>query len=174
LLVGLRLAASLPGDVRAGWLFDVHQPSRAHARQALERMMVALGVLPPVLLSAPVYWWLWGGTVAIVHSAIGLALGGALVQRLIWDCDSIACGQRWAPARGNLGRRWPLYLGVFLLVAVGVPRLELLLFQNLHAAAGFVLLLLILVFAARYASAKHVIVPSYDDVDPVAGVLRLN
>jgi hypothetical protein len=28
-------------------------------------------------------------------------------------------------------------------------------------------------FAARHASAAHAILPRYDDVDPVAGVLRL-
>ena len=59
LLGGLRIASALPGDPRAAWLFEVHNLSRKNARQALERMMLALGVLPPVFLSAPLYWQLW-------------------------------------------------------------------------------------------------------------------
>ena len=35
--VGLSIAASLPGDVRSGWLFELKEPSRTHARRALER-----------------------------------------------------------------------------------------------------------------------------------------
>ena len=47
LLGGLRIASALPGDPRAAWLFDVHELSRKNARQALERMMLALGVSRP-------------------------------------------------------------------------------------------------------------------------------
>ena len=53
LVVGLRIASALPSDVRAAWLFEVHHLSRKHARQALERTMLLLGVALPVLVSAP-------------------------------------------------------------------------------------------------------------------------
>jgi hypothetical protein len=174
LLVGLRIASSLPADVRAAWLFEVHSPSRASARQALERMMFALGVLPPVALSAPLYWWLWGRSVAVTHSLISMGLGVLLIELLIWRCEGMPCGQRWNPARLDLGRRWPLHLLVFLVVAAVIPGLELLLFRNPYWAASFVAVLMVAAAAVRYASAKHRIMPSYDDVDPVAGVLRLN
>ena len=74
----------------------------------------------------------------------------------------------------DFGPRWPLQLVVFLIVVVVIPRLELLLFRNIYASGFFNASLLILAVCVRYASAKHQIVPAYEDVDPVAGVLRLN
>lgn len=174
LVVGLRIASSLPGDVRAGWLFEVQSPTRAQSRRALERLLFVLGVLPPVALSAPAYWWLWGADVALAHTAVSLALGVALVELLIWHCDGMPCGQRWNPARLDFGRRWPIGLGLFLIVTAGVPRLELLLFRNAYFTAIFVALLVALAGVSRYASARHQIVPIYEETDPVAGVLRLN
>ena len=174
LIVGLRIASSLPADVRAGWLFEVHSPSRVHARQGLERMMFLLGVLPVIALSAPVYWWLWGRDVALIHTAISGSLGVTLIELLIWRCEGMPCGQRWNPARLDLGRRWPFHALLFLIVAIVIPRLELLLFRSIIAAVCFAAGLAVSALAVRYASGKHEIVPAYEDVDPVAGVLRLN
>ena len=63
---------------------------------------------------------------------------------------------------------------MFLIVAAVIPRVERFLFTNWYWTAGFVIVLIAAAAAARYASARHQIVPSYEDVDPVAGVLRLN
>ena len=174
LLVGLRIASALPADVRAAWLFEVQSPSRARARQGLERMMFLLGVLLPIAASAPLYWWLWGREVALMHAVISMAVGVLLIELLIWRCEGMPCGQRWNPARLDLGRRWPFHLLLFLMVAAGIPRLELVLFRNMSWTAWFAAALIVTAGAVRYASARHQIVPSYDDVDPVAGVLRLN
>lgn len=127
-----------------------------------------------MLLSAPIYWDLWGGAVAITHALVMVALGIALIELLIWHCDAMPCGQRWTPARMDFGRRWPLHLAIFLFVVAGIPKLELVLFRNAYAAAFFIAGLLIAALCVRYVSAKHEIVPVYEDVDPVAGVLRLN
>jgi hypothetical protein len=174
LTAGLRIAASLPSDVRAAWLFEVHDLSRRHARQALERTMLLLGVVPAVAMSVPIYWGLWGAPVAISHALVMVALGVALVELLIWHCDGMPCGQRWTPARMDFGRRWPLHFAVFLIVVAVIPRLELVLFRKPYAFAFFNAFLLVLAVSVRYASARHQIVPVYEDVDPVAGVLRLN
>ena len=174
LLVGLRIASVLPADPRAGWLFEVHDISRKDARQALERMMLALGVVLPIAISAPVYWQLWGATVAATHAVVMAALGVATLELLIWHHIGMPCGQPWTPARMGFGRRWPLHAGLFLLVVIVVPRLEVLLFRNPIGTALFVASLIVLALAARLASARHQIVPVYEEVDPVAGVLRIN
>ena len=173
LLAGFRIAASLPGDVRAGWLFDLKEPSRAQARQAMERVMILLAVVPPALLSAGVYWSLWGRDVALIHAAVSLVVGTTIVELLIWERDRIPCGHRWNPGSANLGYRLPIYLGVFLVVTVWIPRLEVFVLSNAYAAA-FISLLIAVAAAVRYASASHVIVPAEDTVDAVAGVLRLD
>lgn len=174
LLGGLRIASALPGDPRAAWLFEVHDISRKSARQALERMMLLLGVLPPITVSTPVYWAFWGGTIAATHAIVMGALGIATTELLIWHCNGMPCGQQWTPARMGFGRRWPLYFGVFLLMVAVVPRLEALFFHHRWLTAFFVAFLVLLALAVRYASARHEIVPVYEDVDPVAGVLRIN
>jgi len=174
LLAGLRIASSLPADVRAAWIFDVHNLTRIHARQAVERTMFLLGVLPALLPSAPVYWWFWGTTVAVTHALVMSGVGVVLIELLIWHCDSMPCGQRWTPARGDFGRRWPLHVAIFLVVVTALPRVELLLFGNVLTAAGFVACVVVLAVGVRYASATHQIVPVHEAVDPVAGVLGLS
>jgi hypothetical protein len=174
LLVGLRVASSLPADVRAGWVFDVHDISRRAARQALERVMVLVGVLPPVLVSAPFYWRLWGSEVALLHALLMVALGVAVVQLLIWHCNAMPCGGQWVPARLDFGRRWPLHVAFFLIAVSVIPRLEVRLFRSAWGMSMFVTALLITAFAVRFASSRHVIAPMYEEIDPVAGVLRIN
>lgn len=174
LLAGLRVASVLPGDPRASWLFEVHDLSRADARQAVERMMLVLGVLPPILLSVPLYWQLWGATAALTHAAVMAALGVATTEFLIWHCSGMPCGRQWTPARMGFGRRWPLHLAFFLLLVGFVPRLEVLMMRNPFGAAIFIAFLVMLALGARLASARHEIVPVYEEVDPVAGVLRIN
>ena len=174
LLAGLRVASVLPGDPRASWLFEVHDLSRADARQALERMLLALGVLPPILVSVPWYWQLWGPTAALVHAAVMAALGVATTELLLWHCSGMPCGSQWTPARMGFGRRWPLHLGFFLLLVGFVPHLEVLMMRSLSGAALFIAFLAILAFGVRLASAQHEIGPIYEEVDPVAGVLRIN
>jgi len=174
LLAGVRMASVLPGDPRAAWVFEVHDLSRVHARQALERMMLLLGVVAPVLLSAPIYWYLWDARIAFTHAVVMLALGIATTELLIWHSSGMPCGQQWTPARMGFGRRWPVQAGIFLLVVRGVPELEVLLYASPIGAAIFVGILVGLAGLARYASARHEIVPIYEEVDPVAGVLRIN
>src|SRR6185295_17334080 len=74
-LVGLRMAAALPADIKASWLFDAQAPSRRHIHAAIERVMFTVGVLPVAVTGTPVYWWLLkqrpaltrpGDTVALV------------------------------------------------------------------------------------------------------------
>ena len=173
LLVGLRVASTLPADPRAGWLFEVHDISRVQARRAVERMLLVLGVLPPLLLSAPVYWYLWGGRVALVHATVMAALGVAVTELLIWHCTGMPCGQPLVPARMGFGRRWPLHAALFLIAVTGIPILEVLLFRSPIGTAIFVANLAAIAIVARIASAGHQVVASYEEVDPVAGVLRI-
>lgn len=174
LLVGLRVSSVLPGDPRAAWLFEVHDISRRHARQALERTMFVLGVALPIAVSTFVYWRLWGPAIATVHAMVLAALGIATLELLIWHCNGMPCGQPWTPARMGFGRRWPLHAALFLLVVIVVPRLELLLFRSRLGTIVFIAVLVATAAAVRFASARHQIVPIYEEVDPVAGVLRIN
>jgi hypothetical protein len=174
LVLGLGIAASLPGDIRAAWLFEMVEPTRLRARQALERTILLIGVLPPTLLAVPVFWTLWGARVALVHAILSVAVGLALVEMLIWNLHGVPCARRWNLSGASLGYRIPVYAAAFFLVVIGVPRLEVLLLGDGTASVILALAALTLAALARRVSAAHEVLPSYDDVDPVAGVLRLN
>ncbi len=174
LVAGMRLAASLPGDVRSVWLFGLAEPSRAQARRALERVMFLLGVVPPVALSLPAYWLAWGDRVALFHGAVLLALGVIVVEVLIWNCDGMPCGEPWRVAAANLGFRWPAYVTAFFVVTIAIPRLEVLVVQDGTLAASFVTVLAAVAVATRHASSTHLIVRGGDTHDPVDGILRLS
>ena len=80
LVAGARIALSLPADHRAAWLFEASPPDRGHARAAMERTLLALVVLPITLVSAPLYWILWGET-RDLHPLAGVALDRAAARR---------------------------------------------------------------------------------------------
>jgi len=123
-LVGLRLAASLPSDLPAAWVFEVHAPSREDIRQALERTMFAMGVVPVALLSATVYGYLWGWQPALLHAGCALAIGAALTEAVLWRFDAMPCATPWEPPSGHLRKWWPAYLFGFAAITRGLPVME--------------------------------------------------
>jgi hypothetical protein len=173
ILVGLRTAAALPADVKAGWLFEAHAPSKCQIHAALERTMFVVGVLPVAVAFAPVYWWLWGERVAGIHMLISLVTGLLVIECLLWRFDGMPSARLWDPEHLKLGKRWWLYVAVFMVFTAGIPYLERLL---VGSAPGSSLLILHIAAAAllvRFLSLRHP-APVVDDVDAVTGgVLNL-
>jgi hypothetical protein len=124
-LAGLRVVAALPGDVRANWIFTAIQPSAAHTKAGTWRVMLVLGVLPPVLIWLAIASVLWGFPIAITHATLSASVGVLTVEVLLMRADGPPCGKVWRPERARLRKRWPLYLLAFLVVTQGVPRLSL-------------------------------------------------
>ena len=173
LLVGLRTAAALPADVKAGWVFDLHTPARRQTHAALERTMFAVGVLPVAILCAPVYWRLWGPNIAAAHTLLSLATGGVLIEMLLWRFEGMPCARFWDPERLKLGRRWWLYLAGFLIVTAGIPWLEQRLFNTTAGTAVLILGLVSVAALVRLVSLRQAPRP-VDEVDAVTGgVLNL-
>ncbi len=183
LLVGLRIAAALPADVKASWLFDAQAPSRRQTHGALERVMFALGVLPVVAIGAPVYAWVLnlkpavpGESVALtvaMQALVTLAAGAWLVQALLWRFEGIPCARLWEPERLNLGKRWGLYVAGFLLFTSGVPAMHRL---SAYVPGDGAWLALVLAAAAAATRSWSLRQPPrlVDDVDAVTGgVLNL-
>jgi predicted permease len=124
-LTGLRVAASLPSDLRAAWMFDVTPPSLARVRLAMTRTLFAIGVLPVLGVFAVLYWRLWGTEVAVVHTCVALAVGVLLIQALLWRFEGMPCSQPWSPERANLRQWWPAYVAGFSFFTFVIPSLEL-------------------------------------------------
>ena len=136
LLAGLRVARLVAvGRPRPSWLFEVHDLSRRHAGRRWNARCSCWAWFRRSSCRRRSTGSLWGGWIALTHTIVMLALGVALVELLIWHCNGMPCGQRWTPARMDFGRRWPLHFALFLIVAVLIPRVELLLFRSVYATS---------------------------------------
>lgn len=153
-LVGLRTAAALPADLNARWLFQLQRPGRRHLHAALERTMFVLGVLPAVCAGVATAGPLWGVRVAALHGLLLIAVGALLIQMLLWLNDAMPCAQPWEPERLDLGRRWLLYLAIFLVFTAGIAALERALLASTLASASFVLAIAAAAAAVRYVSLR--------------------
>jgi hypothetical protein len=117
LLVGLRVAAAVPSDLRAGWIFEAAVLPRKRLRSGMRRVMLVVGVLPVVAIGSGVYWRLWGVDLAIKHGLLCLAAGLLLVELFLRKADGMPCDQPWRPERANLKSWWPAYFLGFILFA---------------------------------------------------------
>jgi predicted permease len=162
--IGLRVAAALPADVRASWIFDADPISWRAARLGLERVLVALGVVPVVVASTLVSWRVWGGATAITHAGFLASVGLLLVQILLWRMRGVPCASPWTPRPGRLRACWPLYLAALILVTSMLPAEERLLLS--HPAPAF--LLIVLYSAGAWLLRRSAIRrgPAVDDLAP--------
>lgn len=72
------------------------------------------------------------------------------------------CSRAWNPESLNLGRRWFIYLAVFIIVTSKVPEIELLMFGHPLACAFFFALVLVTAWLIRCASARYIEPPADD------------
>jgi hypothetical protein len=155
LVCGLRIAASVPADPGAGWLFEAAPPLQRHARAAVERTMIAFCVVPVALAFAPLYRNLWGLGVALSHTAVSIAMGVLLVEVALWRFHGVPCVQPWDPQAANLGRRWWAYLVGFLMFTVGVSSWELGLFGDTAQIVTFVTAIVLTAWVVRVLSLRR-------------------
>jgi hypothetical protein len=175
LLVGLRIAVSLPADPKAAWMFDVAGPTRRQSRGAIERIMIVVGVLPVVGLFGLVYAYLWGRGIAIVHGVVATSVGALLIQGLLWRFEGMPCARRWNPESTNWRNRWFLYVGGFMILTGGVAQVESLLFEEPGAAVLFVGPLLVAAWIIRHVALRQEAFPHVDvDAPDVGNVLSLS
>jgi hypothetical protein len=168
MLVGLRVAASLPADLSPAWIFAMSPPPRRQVRVGLRRTMVALGVMPFVLVASPFYWRWWGRTVAVTHACLCMALGLCLIEALLHGVQAMPCGSPWRPEQANLKKWWPAYMFGFMAFTGGVPSIEMRWFGDSWANAWLIVTLVALALGLRAAAFFTNPLPP-DDPDMLAG-----
>jgi hypothetical protein len=119
-LAALRVAFSLPADLKAAWIFDVRRPGPAAIRAVVERLMLLLGVVP-FAIGAGALVSHWDFATAATHALITAALGWLVTEILMGPAGTIPGSQPWRPERAKLRARWPLYLIGFIWVDQGFP-----------------------------------------------------
>jgi hypothetical protein len=176
LLVALRIAAALPGDLRAAWIFDAAPPALKPVRTGIRRVLLSIGVAPVVVLFTPMFWWIWGWRTAIELALIAFAAGWLVTECLLASLDAMPCATPWRPERANLRTRWFVYLFAFIFIAgtawFSLPSWEM---GFAGTPAGFAILLTALAGSAmwvRRRAARQPIVPPDDELR--FGIVQLN
>lgn len=174
LAAGLRFAAVLPGDLRAGWIFEVMDSDRWRARAGLWRVMFLIAVMPAQLAFVPVAWHAWGWWFAVNNLATGLTIGALLIEGLLWRTLALPCAEAWRPRTGHLRMWWPAYFLAFLIITNLIPALAMLAVGRpltLFVALGVIVLgTMSLHFARRYRT----VVEDNESDAPKLEVLSLN
>jgi hypothetical protein len=97
----VRLALSVPIDLRANWVFRMtdDDATRADALAAGVRMALVLGVALPIALAAPLQWWLLGSRTVLLIVLEWLA-GWLLVEILMREWRQVPFTCTYLPGKG--------------------------------------------------------------------------
>jgi hypothetical protein len=97
----VRLALSVPLDLRSNWVFRMTEDvaGRAEIASASVRIVLGLGVAVPLALSGPVQWWVLGRSAAGLI-ALEALIGWLLVEWVMADWRRIPFTCSYVPGKG--------------------------------------------------------------------------
>jgi len=121
LAVGSRIAASLPSELQATWLFASIDPDPRRGRSGVFRLILGLCVVPMAIAGGVLGWWVGGPDLALAHGALCLAAGLILTEALLYQFGGMPCSRPWSPENASVRKFWPLYLLAFVVFTRGVP-----------------------------------------------------
>ena len=156
LLVGFRHLIRVPAELRANWGFQLawRGRDRAFAAGAREAAVVAL-VLPALVVLFPLFVFVLGPRLALMHAALGLVGALVLLEALMVTYDKVPFTCTYVPSE-NMKALAPIYALAFFIGASLFARLQLDALQRgspfralLTLAAVFVVLRVMAVKRAR-------------------------
>jgi hypothetical protein len=150
LVSAMRIAAAAPAELQARWVFAVAPAPSLAGREALQRIMLVLGVLPVVVLSATLWWAYFGPVRAIEHAAVTTMAAVILVEIQSWGIPWIPCTRPLDPGAVNLQARWPAYVVGLLLFCGELPHAQVVL-----SGTPFGVPLMLIVMAALWLTIKR-------------------
>ena len=102
-LVGLRYLFRLPVELRANWIFRIHQPGHAMDFLAgVERFMFYCGALPVAIASLPVEMRLLGPRAGLIASLLCLLISLTLMELLLLTFEKVPFTSSYLPGRKPL------------------------------------------------------------------------
>ena len=183
-LAALRVALSLPADLKAAWIFDVERPAADGIRGVVERLLLFIGVAPAVAGGTALIALQWGIAAAAVHAAFATVFGLLLTELLIGASGAIPGTQPWRPERAHLRSRWPFIAVGFVWLSRGWPvnihppiYLETAMIANSAVAAVVIGALIVAAFEVRRRCLRRLRdEPPIDDDLPegISVTVRLN
>jgi putative ABC transport system permease protein len=173
ILVGLRTAVALPSEIQASWIFDVRSPDPDRVRQAVERTMFIVGVVPVVLISSAAFLYLWGPAFAALHAVSALAIGAFLTELVLLRLDIVPCAKPWIVPAGHFRKFWPLYLVLFATITRALPMAEGAVLRNPQWMTLVVPILLWFAWKLREAALRPPDIRDGESAEMLTQALRL-
>ncbi len=162
LVIGFRMAASLPSELPPRWVFGVHGVPDRTTRHALRRVTLVLAVLLPTVISF-VFFYRWWPILALRQAAVCVTTGLLLVEAAFARFEGVPCARVLHADGANLRTWWPLYLAAFVTISSGLPTMALRYRWYPPGWAALIWVPLALAVAVRIAAARIVPVPAPDD-----------
>jgi hypothetical protein len=164
LVTALRVAAAAPAELPARWVFAVAPAPVLAGREALRRIMIAVGSLPIIVLSGVVWWIHWGAALAIGHVAVTLLAALTLIEIHLWGVVAIPCTRLLSPGSANIQARWPAYVVGLVLFCVELPQAEVMLASTQWGLFVMIALLgLLYIVIRRLSIAAAVVAARWED-----------
>jgi hypothetical protein len=143
-LTGLRLAISLPAELRAAWIFAAAAgPSWPAHRQATRRLFWLFGVVPAILLFLPLVGFVAGIPTMLRHLVVLVAIAMLFVEIVMTDADGMPFTRPFSPDTALMRSRGPWYFMCGLVILLPVVESSV-----VSRTMGSAILSSILVFAA--------------------------
>ena len=172
LLVGFRHAIRVPAELRANWGFQLAWRDRTRAFVAgVKRAAVMALVLPALAISLPLYTFVLGPQLALMHAALGLAGAIVLLEALMVSYDKVPFTCTFLPNE-NMKALAPIYAIAFIIGALNFARMQ----HDALQGYGAIRLLIVLTAAfviLRVMSVRRARVPHVEFDEAPATYQRL-
>ena len=124
-LLGARVAAALPAELRSNWVFQLlSRPELGRYLAGARRAVLVQVALPLLLVLAPVHLALWGPAVAAWHFAAGGAMAIVLVGALFAGFPKVPFTCPYVAGKADLKVRLPFYLIAYWVIVYPPTALE--------------------------------------------------
>ena len=176
LISALCYVFQLPADVKAGWVFRIAESTgRRELLASVECLLILCGLVPVLLLTAPILGLLLGWSLALAHLALVSVLMLLLIEIRLYQWHKIPFTCSYLPGRRNLWQTLGSYLLLFAALIPTITYFEAQLrpFVLLASAAAFS----VAYFPLRAARQdRWSLVPLlFDELDePLIAAVRLN
>jgi hypothetical protein len=108
---GFRGALQFPADLGANWVFRLTERSWAEtSRSATRKHVMFAGLIPALLLLAPIELLYWGVAPGLLHLAFQWTAGALLIEVLFWRFEKVPFTCSYYPGRTNLAVLAVIYL----------------------------------------------------------------
>jgi len=139
---GMRLALSIPLELRANWVFRMTEDvnGRAEVADAAGRTVLLWAVALPIALVAPLQWWVLG-VGSLAAQPVEAAIGWVLLEWMMADWRRVPFTCSYIPGKGFFPQMCVKAFAVYVVFTVATGLLLRLSIRHPGVAAGAIVIL---------------------------------